>query len=164
IDCLEVLKQGLPENGLPRRHVVIVGAGIAGLTAGLLLKQAGHRVTILEAQNRLGGRIYTYHGFPGKMYGEFGAMRFPRQHRLGQHLIHERFQLKTAPFGMVDEDTFIYLNHTALRRSLFKPGEAGYILPEAELEMLPADLLRSAVQPLIDLMAEEDGWERLVAQ
>ncbi|NLF63143.1 MAG: FAD-dependent oxidoreductase [Chloroflexi bacterium] len=164
IDCLEVLKQGLPENGLPRRHVVIVGAGIAGLTAGLLLNQAGHRVTILEAQNRLGGRIYTYRGFPGKMYGEFGAMRFPRQHRLGQHLIHERFQLETAPFGMVDDDTFIYLNHTALRRSLFKPGEAGYILPEAELKMLPADLLRSAVQPLIDLMAEEDGWERLVAQ
>ena len=164
IDCLEVLKQGLPESWQPRRHVVIVGAGIAGLAAGLLLCEAGHQVTILEAQNRLGGRIYTYHGFPGKMYGEFGAMRFPRQHRLGQHLIHERFQLQTAPFPMVDEDTFIYLNNKALRRSLFSPGEAGYTLGEGELELLPADLLRQAMQPLIDLMAEDDGWEKLVAR
>src|SRR5690606_31090270 len=62
------------------------------------------------------------------------------------------------------EDTFIYLNSTALRRSLFKPDKAGYALLPAELEMLPADLLRTAMQPLIDLMAEDDGWERLVAQ
>jgi monoamine oxidase len=69
IDLLGVLRDGLPAGGAPR-HVVIVGAGIAGLTAGLLLKEAGHRVTILEARNRLGGRIFTYRGFAGRMYGE----------------------------------------------------------------------------------------------
>jgi len=65
LDTLDLLKEGLPENGAGSRRIVVVGAGMAGLTAGLLLKEAGHDVTILEAQNRLGGRILTYRGFAG---------------------------------------------------------------------------------------------------
>ena len=102
---------------------------MAGLTAGMLLKEAGHKVTILEARNRLGGRVYTYRGFAGGMYGEFGAMRFPHQHRLGQYLINERFKLKTSPFPMYDEDTFIHLNGTRVRRSEFGAETFDYDLP-----------------------------------
>lgn len=162
IDCLQTLKGGLPRREGAERHVIIVGAGMAGLTAGLLLREAGHRVTILEAQNRLGGRIYTYRGFPGRMYGEFGAMRFPRQHKLAQHLIGERFKLATEPFAMYDEDTFIYLNNTPLRRSQFRPALAGCDLPPEEAAMLPTELLKAAVQPLVAMMEEDGGWERLV--
>jgi len=35
IDCLEILKNGLPEVDLPPRSIVIVGAGMAGLTAAM---------------------------------------------------------------------------------------------------------------------------------
>lgn len=162
INPLEILKNGLPAASSPRRHIVVVGAGMAGLVSALLLQGAGHRVTILEAQNRLGGRVYTYHGFPGKMYGEFGAMRFPRQHKLAQHLIQERFKLETRPFPMYDEDTFIYLNGIALRRSEFHPDKMNFNLPAHEAEKLPDELLKEAMQPLIDLMAQPGGWERLV--
>ena len=162
IDPLAVLRDGLPGRSAEPRHVVIVGAGIAGLTAGLLLKEAGHRVTILEARNRLGGRIYTYRGFAGRMYGEFGAMRFPRQHRLGQHLIHERFGLATTPFGMEDPDTFVHLNGKRVRRSEVTLDSFDFGLPEHEKGRDPKLILREAMQPLIDLIEEPDGWERLI--
>ncbi len=39
--------------------VIIVGAGIAGISAARVLKAKGYRVLILEARNRIGGRIWT---------------------------------------------------------------------------------------------------------
>jgi monoamine oxidase len=43
----------------PQRTIAIIGAGIDGLVAADRLKAAGHAVIVLEAQNRVGGRILT---------------------------------------------------------------------------------------------------------
>lgn len=42
-----------------RPRTVIVGAGMAGLAAAWRLAEQGHEVVILEARNRVGGRVYT---------------------------------------------------------------------------------------------------------
>ena len=42
------------------RHVVVVGGGIAGLTAALGLAERGVRVTVLEREERLGGRVRSW--------------------------------------------------------------------------------------------------------
>lgn len=68
-------------EGTPRR-VSIVGAGTAGLVAGFELARAGHDPLILEARNRVGGRVYTLRGFAPGLYAAAGAMRIPRVHDL----------------------------------------------------------------------------------
>src|ERR1700722_14320186 len=41
--------------------VVVIGAGMAGLTAARALAEAGMKVLVIEAQERIGGRIWTQH-------------------------------------------------------------------------------------------------------
>ena len=59
-----------PAGGRPR-HVVVIGAGIAGLTAAWELRKAGHRCTVLEASHRPGGRNLTLRH--GDVVDELGA-------------------------------------------------------------------------------------------
>ena len=38
---------------------IVIGAGVSGLTTARLLAQAGQRVLVLEARDRIGGRTWT---------------------------------------------------------------------------------------------------------
>ena len=55
--------------------VIIIGAGAAGLAAARIISKTGKTVTVLEARNRAGGRIYTLHNddfsFPVEAGAEF---------------------------------------------------------------------------------------------
>ena len=42
-----------------QQHAIILGAGVAGLTAASTLKDQGWAVSILEASDRIGGRTFT---------------------------------------------------------------------------------------------------------
>ena len=45
--------------------VIVIGAGLAGLHAASLLAEEGAKVTVLEARNRLGGRLESLNCLPG---------------------------------------------------------------------------------------------------
>jgi monoamine oxidase len=59
--------------------VIVIGGGIAGLTTTQRLAAAGVNVTLLEARDRLGGRIFTQHhqGYPVELGAEFVHGRSP---------------------------------------------------------------------------------------
>lgn len=52
--------------------VLVVGAGVAGLSAARTIRAAGHDVVVLEARDRIGGRVLT-HPAPGIRPMELGA-------------------------------------------------------------------------------------------
>src|SRR5262249_50268269 len=62
------------------KNVVILGGGLAGLSAAYELKKIGHKVTILEARKFPGGRGQTIRDFSDGLYAEAGPIAFPESH------------------------------------------------------------------------------------
>lgn len=48
-----------------RPDVIVIGAGLSGLNAALLLEELGAKVQVLEGRDRVGGRVYTMDDVPG---------------------------------------------------------------------------------------------------
>lgn len=68
---------GAQTSGRARRHdfdLIVIGAGLSGLNAAVTAQEQGARVLVLEARNRVGGRIYTLDHLPGRP--EAGANTF----------------------------------------------------------------------------------------
>jgi monoamine oxidase len=53
--------------------VIVIGAGVAGLAAARVLSDAGAGVVIVEARDRIGGRVYTHHESAFEVPIELGA-------------------------------------------------------------------------------------------
>jgi monoamine oxidase len=69
---------------------VVIGAGLAGLTAAYHLSNHGCKVTVLEARDRLGGRVLTHHFCEApELNCELGGEWIGQNHTLMQGLCRE---------------------------------------------------------------------------
>lgn len=80
-----------------RRRVVVVGAGLAGLAAADALARAGFEVVVLEARDRVGGRVLTIRDpLTGGRHAEAGAELFAAED-VRVRALARRFRLGVEP-------------------------------------------------------------------
>ena len=71
-------------------RIVVVGAGLAGLTCAYRLKQAGYTADVYEASDRVGGRCWTLRGaFADGQLAEHGGELIDQGHGAIRNLAHE---------------------------------------------------------------------------
>ena len=80
------------------KTVTIIGAGLAGLSAAYDLQRAGWRVTVLEARDRVGGRVYSVRSFSNGLVAEAGG-EFIEDSHSRMLALAQQFDLKLGRVG-----------------------------------------------------------------
>lgn len=103
-------------------RVVVVGAGLAGLTAAIELAAAGAEVTVLEARDRVGGRM---HGVPltASVVADGGAAYLGVRHTELLALVREH-GLCLASTKMFGDSTFLVSDQRTTTASRVPPLDA----------------------------------------
>lgn len=153
---LNVILHGLRKTQWPK-HIVIVGAGMAGLVAGSLLKESGHNITILEANDRIGGRVYTMRSpFSKGLFFNAGPMRIPHVHALTLSYI-KKFNLPLNVFINRNPMDLLYANGIKARLEMYEqnPGILNFPVQPNERGKSAEELLLGALQPFIDFINKD---------
>ena len=129
--------------------VVVIGAGYAGLAAGLALQKAGKNILLLEARNRCGGRILTEY-FSEQDYTDLGGQW------IGPG--HERMYQLAAEFGIDTFHTYDSGKSTLLLNSKIKHYK-GLIPPLPLFALLSLDRAISKINKLAKTIDLEHPYQ-----
>ena len=155
------------------QHVVILGAGMAGMAAAYELQKSGYTCTVLEAQGRPGGRCWTVRRgttaaetdgptqtahFGSRRYMNAGPARIPQHHETTIAYCRE-FNLALNVFNNDNESAYYYLDGEGALAN--RPVRAREV--ETDLKGYAAELLAKAVnQDALDVPLTSEDKERLV--
>ena len=117
-----------------QRDVVVIGAGACGLTAATALQRAGRSVMVLEARDRVGGRLWTD--------DSSGALL-----ELGGQWVSPDQTALIAAIGELGLDTF----------TRYREGESVYIGPDRQRHRYTGDIFPTSLETQAEI-------ERLIAE
>ena len=169
LDCdLATIRDGLPPRAGKRHRVIVVGAGMSGLVAASELARAGHDPQVLEARQRVGGRVYTMREpFAPGLYAEAGAMRVPRAHRLTLACI-EKSGLAVKPFTSHNPNAYCHLFGRKMRMAEFeeRPELLKGELTDQDRGLTSGARWQALMQPFAQRVESggEEAWAAIVAQ
>jgi monoamine oxidase len=163
------------------RQVIILGAGLAGMTAAYELAKLGYTCTILEARNRAGGRCWTVRkgatnkeiilpqqtaSFDEGLYFNAGPSRIPHHHELTLHYCRE-LGVPVQVYNNINEATYFFsegkgpLSHKKVRVREIHNDIRGYMsemLAKAiDQDKIGAELTREDAQKIIEYLRAEGG-------
>jgi monoamine oxidase len=159
--------QGAP----PGASVLILGAGIAGMTAAYELRNAGYQVQVLEYNGRPGGRNWTLRGgdrytelggftqecrFDKDLYINPGPWRIPYHHR-GMLEYCRRLGVQLEPFLQVNYNAYLHSSRAfGGKPQRFRAIKADYQGHVAEL------LAKATQQNALDAVVSKEDREKLL--
>ena len=153
----------LPGIVQPKRtkRVIVMGAGIAGLSCAWELQRRGHDVTVLEASNRTGGHVFTFRsGLSDGLYADAGAEQFTQPG-------YERYWGYVREFNLAyryyprREHMLRWINGRLHTEEMLADPKvlSGFGLNQRELDYLAThpfwDLASLYYQPYVDRFADE---------
>jgi monoamine oxidase len=159
--------QGAPKGA----SVLVLGAGMAGMTAAYELRNAGYKVQVLEYNARPGGRNWSLRG--GDRYTELGGLtqqcefdkdlyinpgpwRIPYHHHGMMHYV-KRFGIKLEPFFQVNYNAYLHSSQAfGGKPQRFREVKADYQGHVAEL------LAKATRQNSLDAAVSKEDQEILL--
>ena len=170
------------KNGNGKR-VIILGAGLAGMTAAYELTKLGYACTILEARDRAGGRCWSVRrgsrhkethlpeqtaSFDDGLYFNAGPSRIPHHHELTLHYCKE-LGVPVQVYNNINEATYFFsegkgpLSHRKVRAREIHHDVRGYLsemLAKAiDQDKINTTLTREDAQKVIEFLRAEGGLD-----
>ena len=142
------------------KRIVIIGAGLAGLSAAYELAQTGHDITILEARTRPGGRVQTVRDFfSDGLYVDTGATRIPDNHDFTMRYV-KLFRLELEPFMPQGLAGVTYMNGKRMKIEQGKEPEWPLELTADERKLGQQGLRKKYLGSIIDELGDVSatGW------
>ncbi len=165
------------------KHIIILGAGIAGLTSAYELNKLGYTCTLLEARNRIGGRCWSVRSestntelnqpaqkaqFDNGLYFNAGPSRIPHHHQLTLDYCRE-LGVPIEVYNNINESTYYFsegkgpLSGKKIRAREIHNDVRGYtseLLAKAiDQNKLDLAMSKEDIEKVVDYLRAEGGLD-----
>ncbi len=145
----DAIERSIPAVKGTSPKIGILGAGVSGLVAAYELARKGYEVEVLEATDRVGGRILTDR-FQGA-HAELGAMRIPGEHYGTRYYSDVVLRLKQQPFANKDPNGLLHVRGVTHLMSDVDHTLPLFDLTEDEIQRLSEQGIQALLGPFVEL-------------